>query len=328
MQFIREFLEPVLNGLNYNIFALGDAKITPLSIIYLLLLTALLVYVSGKLRSVLVERVLGRTHLDAGARQAIGTISRYVLLFLGVLIILQTVGINLTTLNVVAGAVGIGVGFGLQNIASNFISGLIILTERPVKVGDRIEVGNVDGKVMSIGARSTAVRTNDNITIIVPNSKFISENVVNWSFKESIIRFRVPVGVAYDADLHLVKKLLLEAAAENKDVLTDPKSAVRLMKFGDSSIDLQLWVWTKDKLQRNGVLISDLNFAIWDKFCANNIEIPFPQTDLHIKSGKLELKKDGSKSRNAFTNGDNSNNSDDGTELTNYEKEELNKDEI
>lgn len=100
------------------------------------------------------------------------------------------------------------------------------------------------------------------------------------------------------------------------------------MEFGDNSINMQLWVWTKEKLQRKTVLLSDLNFAIWEKFRANDIEIPFPQTDLHIKSGKLELKKDGSKSRNAFTNGDNSNNSDDGTELTNYEKEELNKDEI
>ena len=105
------------------------------------------------------------------------------------------------------------------------------------------------------------------------------------------MRFRVPVGVAYDADISLVKKLLLEVARENKDVLDEPKSAVRLIKFGDNSIDLQLWVWTKDKLQRKNVLVSNLNFAIWEKFRANDIEIPFPQTDLHIRSGQLELKR-------------------------------------
>ena len=177
MEFIREFIEPIRNALNYSFFDLGEAKITPLSIIYLVLLTVLLVYLSGKVRKILVERVLGRTHLDIGARQAIGTISRYALLFLGLLVILQTVGINLTTLNVVAGAVGIGVGFGLQNIAGNFISGLIILTERPIKVGDLVEINGVDGVVSIIGARSTKVKTIDDVTIIVPNSKFVSENV-------------------------------------------------------------------------------------------------------------------------------------------------------
>lgn len=236
---------------------------------------------------------MGKTHLDLGARVAIGTIVRYVVLLVGTLIIVQTVGINLTTLNVLAGAVGIGVGFGLQNVASNFISGLIILFERPVKVGDRIQVGEVDGKVTAIGARAPTVRTNDNITIIVPNSKFISENVVNWSFANQSVRFRVPIGVAYDSDLNLVKKLLLEVADENADVLKEPKAAVRLIEFGDSSIDLQLWIWTTEKLQRKAVLISNLNFAIWEKFRANDIEIPFPQTDLHIKTGRVKVKNNG-----------------------------------
>ena len=182
-EILRDYLDPIFNLLNYRIFTLGEAHITPLNIIYLILLTILLFYLSNKLKGFLVERILGKTHLDLGARVAVGTISRYFLLFIGFLIILQTVGINLTTLNVLAGAIGIGVGFGLQNVASNFISGLIILFERPVKVGDRIEVDGIDGKVTGIGARSTTVRTNDNITIIVPNSKFISENVVNWVLK-------------------------------------------------------------------------------------------------------------------------------------------------
>jgi small-conductance mechanosensitive channel len=298
-ELFREYLEPVRDVLNYTIFMLGDARITPLSIIYLIVLLILLFFLSNKLKHLLVERVLGRTKLDLGARQAIGTITRYLILFIGFLIILQTVGINLTTLNVLAGAVGIGVGFGLQNIASNFISGLIILFERPVQVGDRIEIDDVNGKVISIGARSTIVRTNDNITIIVPNSKFISENVINWSF-EGKVRFRVPVGVGYNADINLAKKLLLRVAEENGDVLKEPKPSVRLIKFGESSIDLELWVWSKEKLQRRAAFISDLNFAIWGKFRANNVEIPFPQTDLHIRSGKLKVEN----GEIAFSGGD------------------------
>src|SRR5690606_14357304 len=135
-----DYVDQIFKILNYNIFALGDAKITPLSILYTLLLTAALIYLSSKLKGLLISRLLRRTNLDAGAQDAIGTITRYLILFVGFLIILQTVVINLTTLNVLAGAVGIGVGFGLQNIANNFISGLIILLERPIKVGDRIEV--------------------------------------------------------------------------------------------------------------------------------------------------------------------------------------------
>jgi len=317
-EILRDYLDPFFNILNYRIFTLGEAHITPLNIIYLILLTVILFWLSNKLKNLLIERVLGRTHLDLGARVAIGTMTRYVLLFVGSLIILQTVGINLTTLNVLAGAIGIGVGFGLQNVASNFISGLIIMFERPIKIGDRIEVGDINGKVTGIGARSTTVRTNDNITIIVPNSKFIEENIVNWSFEENIVRFRIAVGVAYDSDIRLVKNLLLEVARENKDVLEEPKSAVRLMEFGDSSINLQLWVWTKTKLQRKTAFISDLNFAIWEKFRANDIEIPFPQTDLHIRSGKLELKKDVIKVEN---------DADDGTELDEFDEEKFNKNE-
>lgn len=316
-EILRDYLDPFFNLLNYRIFTLGEAHITPLNIIYLILLTVVLFWLSNKLKNLLVERVLGKTHLDLGARVAIGTIVRYVLLLVGFLIILQTVGINLTTLNVLAGAIGIGVGFGLQNVASNFISGLIILFERPVQVGDRIQVDDINGKVTRIGARSTTVRTNDNITIIVPNSKFIEENVINWSFEHNVVRFRIPVGVSYNSDLNLVKKVLLEVADENEDVLDEPKSAVRLMKFGDSSIDMQLWVWTREKLQRKNVLVSDLNFAIWEKFRANNIEIPFPQTDLHIRSGKLELKKD------AVSLGDLGNDEDE-IELDDFDDEKFN----
>lgn len=260
-----------------------------MTLLSLLVLSILLIYVSSKLKGVLVNRVLGRTSLDIGARQAIGTILRYVLVTVGFLVILQTFGIDLTTLNVLAGAVGIGVGFGLQNVANNFISGLIILMERPIKVGDRIEVDDVHGEVTAIGARSTIVRTNDNIAIIVPNSKFISENVINWSFDGGVVRFRIPVGVSYDSDVDLVTELLVQAAAENEDVADTPPPAVRFLRFDDSSLYFELRAWSRAKLHRPGLLTSNLNFAILKKFRENGIEIPFPQRDLHIRSGPLSV---------------------------------------
>jgi small-conductance mechanosensitive channel len=290
MDFFRDAAEPFFTALNYNFFELGEAKITPLSIIYLLLLSVLLVYISGKLRNFVIDRVLGRTSLDISARQSIGTIFRYLVLFLGLLVILQTVGINLTTLNVVAGAIGIGVGFGLQNIASNFISGLIIMIERPVKVGDRIEVGGINGQVSMIGARSTKVRTNDDITIIVPNSKFVSENVINWSFGEKKVRFNIPVDVAYDSDVESVTQVLLAVANANTDVLALPEPVVRLTKFDGGTLNLELRVWSETMLHRKGKFFSDLNFAIVQAFRDNDISVPSSDVDLLLKTNGSDRK--------------------------------------
>ncbi|MEP6944520.1 MAG: mechanosensitive ion channel domain-containing protein [Acidobacteriota bacterium] len=291
-KFVTEYLNPVFDLLNYNIFALGNAKITPLSIIYVVVFTIVLIYLSNKFKKLLIGRILKRTQLDIGAQAAIGAILRYAILLIGFLIILQTVGIDLTTLNVLAGAVGVGVGFGLQNVASNFISGLIILLERPIKVGDRVEVDKVNGKVIAIGARATRIRTNDNIAIIVPNSKFISENVVNWSFGSEEVRFRIPIGVGYDSDVDLVSRLLIEVGEENDDVLIDPKPAVRLIAFGESSIKFELWVWTVAGVHRPGAFKSGVNFAICRKFREHNIEIPFPQRDLNLRQGRIKIGRD------------------------------------
>jgi small-conductance mechanosensitive channel len=282
-ELLDEYLNPLFQLLNYNLFALGNARITPLSLLYIAILVIGLFYLSGRLRKVLVARLLTRTRLDMGAQQAIGTIVRYLVLFVGLLIIFQTVGIDLTTLNVLAGAVGIGVGFGMQNIANNFISGLIILIERPIKVGDRIEVNDVTGDVLAIGARSTTIKTNDNIHIIVPNSKFISENVTNWSLGGDMVRFKIPVGVSYDADLDLVTQLLLETAQDNEDVLDTPPPSVRLVEMGSSSLNFELRAWSRARLNRPGLFASDLNYEIVRRFRKHGIEIPFPQRDIRLR---------------------------------------------
>ncbi len=201
MEPLERFLSGIKEFLNIPIFSLGEFRLTLWTLLYLLILLVLLLYLSGRMRRWITDRLLARTSIPIGRRQAIATIVHYLVVVVGLLIILQTAGIDLTTLNVLAGAIGIGVGFGLQNIANNFISGLIILFERPIKVGDRIEVGDVEGDVTNIGARSTTVVTNDNISIIIPNAKLISENVINWSHNDNKVRFKIPVSVAYGTDV-------------------------------------------------------------------------------------------------------------------------------
>lgn len=292
MESVQDWLNRVRSVLEQPIFGSGDGAISLWSILYLVILVVLLFWGARRLQRLLTDRLLMRTRMDASARQATGTVVRYLVLLVGLLIIVQTAGIDLTTFNVLAGAIGIGVGFGLQNVVSNFIAGLIIMFERPIKVGDRIEVDQVDGDVIEIGARSTTVLTNDNITIIVPNSRFITETVVNWQYEDKTVRFKVPVAVAYGSDAHRVRELLLEVAGENPDVLESPEPNVRLMEFGDNGLVFELRVWSSSSVHRRGRLLSAINFAIYDKFNAAGIEFPFPQRDLHIRSGVLRVRRD------------------------------------
>jgi len=284
MEKIQQFLQSAREFLSIPVFKSGESSLTLWSLLSLVILLLLLFYISSRIRRWLTGTLLVRSKLDHGVREAVGSISRYLILVIGFLIILQTVGIDLTALNILAGAVGIGVGFGLQNIANNFISGLIILFERPIKIGDRIEVGDVEGDVTSIGSRATTVVTNDNIAIIVPNSSFIAQNVVNWSYTDQKVRFKIRVSVAYGSDPRTIEKLLLETAEENPDILKNPAPGVRFLEFGDNGLLFELRAWSTSLLHRKGKLISDLNFGIHKKFTANGIEFPFPQRDIHLRS--------------------------------------------
>ncbi|GAB5522162.1 MAG: hypothetical protein Roseis2KO_00340 [Roseivirga sp.] len=246
---------------------------------------ALLAYLSGKFKSVFVKQILSKYSDDIGVSQSIGTIIQYVLLIIGGLIVIQNSGINLGSLNVLAGALGVGIGFGLQNIANNFISGLIILFERPVKVGDRIDVGSITGDVIKISSRATTINTNDNISIIIPNADVINKQVVNWSHNDRNVRFGIPVGVAYKEDPAVIKKILTEVASAHPGVLKKPAPEVLFVQYGDSSLDFDLKVWTNRYTDRPIVLKSELYYRIFQKFKEQNIEIPYPQRDLHIRSG-------------------------------------------
>jgi len=275
--------------LDIHLFVLGGTEFTLWTVLYLVVLVVALVFISRMVKRWLANRVLARRDLDLGVRQAIATIFQYLFVLVGFLIILSTAGIDLTTLNVLAGAVGIGVGFGLQTIANNFISGLIILFERPVKVGDRIQVGDVTGDVVRIGARATTIKTNDNIEIIVPNAEFISSQVINWSHSDREVRLHIPVGVSYSSNPEEVRDILLEVAASHQGVLKSPPPDVIFTEFGDSSLNFDLRVWTSDYITKPKILRSDLNFAIRKKFRERGIEIPFPQRDIHVRSGAFVL---------------------------------------
>ena len=246
---------------------------------------AVITLLARGVRRLLLNHILDKTPLDLSVRHAVATSAQYLIVTVGFLVLLQSAAkIDLTMLGLVAGGVGVGVGFGLQNIANNLISGIFILFERPIKVGDRIEVGEVHGHVVHIAARATTVRTNDNIDIIIPNSSFTSSNVINWSHGDQRVRFRVPVTVAYGSDAGLVERLLLEVARENENVLKKPSPRVVFWAFGDSALEFQLRVWTTRMLHRRGVFFGQLNRAIYEKFQQHGVRIPFPQRDLHLKT--------------------------------------------
>ncbi|MEY2519725.1 MAG: potassium-dependent mechanosensitive channel [Verrucomicrobiota bacterium] len=261
-----------------------------LSLLQIFLLIALLIGVfwfSSRTKRFLFNRFLVKSGLDRSLQYAIAQIVSNLVLVIGIFLVLENTGIHLGALTVFAGAVGVGIGFGLQNIASNFISGLVILAERPITIGDRVEVAGVVGQVQQIRARSTVIVTNDNISMIVPNSKFIDSPVTNWTYGDPRVRFRVPIGVAYGSDVNKVREALIAAGRTNSHVLEDPAPSVFLTKFGESSIDFELVVWSSEMSHRPSRFKSDLNFAIEEKLREAGIEIPFPQRDVHIRSGSV-----------------------------------------
>ena len=270
-------------------FELGGLPVTPLFLIKTVGFLLLLSLLSRLAREGLKRRVLPHTSMDLGQQYATARFAGYFVWVLGLLIGLQTAGLNLSSLAVVGGALGIGIGFGLQPIVVNFVAGLILLAERPVKVGDRIEVGETLGDVIRIRGRATWVRTNDNVVIIVPNSDFINNRVTNWTVNDRQVRFAMEVGVSYGSDPDEVREILLSVAAAHHDVLADPPPDVLFTGFGDSSLNFALRVWTVSRVQVPKVLVSELYFETFRAFKARGIEIPFPQRDLHLRSVDLPI---------------------------------------
>jgi small-conductance mechanosensitive channel len=264
-----------------------------LSLFQIFLLLGLLIAVfwfSSQTKRFLFHQFLAKSGLDRGLQYAIAQIVSNLVLIVGILIVLDNAGIHLGTLTVFAGAVGVGIGFGLQNIASNFISGLVILAERPIAIGDRIEVAGIAGQVQQIRARSTVIMTNDNIAMIVPNTKFIDSTVTNWTYGDPRVRFRIPVGgVAYGSDVNKVRHALIAAAREHPATLKDPAPNAYIDRFGDGSIDFELIVWSQEMSYKPRRFKSDLNYLIEKHLREAGIEIPNPQRDVRIRSGVLKV---------------------------------------
>jgi small-conductance mechanosensitive channel len=266
-----------------RLFTIGTTEVT-LSAIFVFFSILLIIVVFSRLFArKLVDRILIRLQIEEGTRYTFRRAIELTFILIGAIIAFQSIGINLSGLAVIFGLLSVGIGFGLQNVTSNFVAGLILLFERPIKVGDRITVGGMEGDVVEINIRSTTIRSLNNIDIIVPNSEFVSSQVVNWSHGDRKIRLDIEVGVSYNSDLETVLRSLKEVALENQEILRDPEPDVHLREFGDSSWNMKLRVWI-DNPKRHPVVRSDINCAIVRKFRENGVEIPFPQTDLHLRS--------------------------------------------
>jgi small-conductance mechanosensitive channel len=281
---IRELAGTVYLYLTQPLFTLGDAAFSFATLLKLAFFFVIVALLAGALRRFLSLRLLPRLHIERGLAYALSNIVFYILITLGLFISLEATGVDLSSVTVLFGALGVGVGFGLQAVVSNFVSGLILLLERPIQVGDHIEMGTLHGTVTRIRMRATEVLTNDNIAVIVPNNELTGQQVINWSRGGDTMRIRIPIGVAYGSDVKKVVEALMEAADNTKEMLKQPAPHVRLTGFGDSSLNFELLGWTRELLQRRGLFISGVNYAIHDALKKHGIEIPFPQRDLHVRS--------------------------------------------
>jgi len=275
---------------NYELFTSQNYPVTIGMLILGITLLILGYFASNFLSKKLVTKLLSRFNLNQGASAAIQALTFYALLVTFALAALKIINVPLTMFTVLGGAFAIGIGFGSQNLVNNFISGLILLAEQPIRVGDLIEVEGYTGIIKRIGARSTAVRTANNIDIIVPNSSFLEKNVINWTRSNTQMRLNVKVGVDYGSDLNLVSETLIKAANTHKKVLPSPKPFVLFTEFGDSALNFELLAWANIRNTSDRQAIeSDLRFRINDLFIEKNISIPFPH-QVMVSNKAIEVK--------------------------------------
>jgi small-conductance mechanosensitive channel len=240
--------------------------------------------------TLLERRIANRRHIDPGLRYTICRLVKYVVITIGSLVALKMAfGIDLTSIAVIFTALSVGIGFGLQYIAADIASGFILLFERPIRIGDRITIGDDEGDVKSINLRTTVVTTNDQIAIIVPNSRLVSQRVINWSYGDPRARITIPIAVSYDSDIQLVTDTLIEAARTVPNVLPEPQARVQFLKFGDYSLDFRLLVWTNQP-RRHMQLRSDINYRIAQLFRERSITIPYPTQEFLLKG--VDLSRD------------------------------------
>ena len=279
-------------------FTIGNISVSVTSLAIGVGIFLLALVISRSLQSFLQRRMERHGYIDPGIRYTIFRLAHYLIISIGIIFALKNAfGLDLTSLAVVFTALSVGIGFGLQFIAGDIASGFILLFERPVRIGDFITITGPDsklteGRVQSINLRTTLVVTNDHITAIVPNSKLVNQELINWSYGGKRSRIAIPVGVSYDSDVESVTKTLLNAAEGINHVLEEPKPSVQFLGFGESSLDFRLLVWT-DRPRRHPQIKSDINYRIERLFREQRIEIPFPQRELRVRGGALQIESGG-----------------------------------
>jgi len=283
----RSWRYKIFEFLTARIINLGTSNYSALELLLFLMLTVGLWFLVSLITRFFRLYVLRRAGLDRRMQDILGVLVQYALTFLGIIILLQIWGIDVSSLAILASVLGVGLGFGVQNITNNFISGFIITLERPIQLGDFVNVGELVGTVEHIGARSTEIRTLDQVTIIVPNSRFLENEVINWSHGDPVSRLHLPVGVAYGSNIEKVKRALLEAVKRHPEVLLRPHPEVWFHGFGDNALNFELMVWTGEPRKQFKVK-SDLYYAIEASLRRYDIEIPFPQRVLHLRSPQLD----------------------------------------
>jgi len=281
----------VLDGLSVTV---GGIRVSALLIIKGVISLAVLLWAAVLLSGVLERRITQSPTMTPAAQVLFAKLLKIVLFTIAIVVALNSVGIDLTAFAVLGGAIGLGIGFGLQKIVSNLISGVIILLDKSIKPGDVIGLGDTFGWIKSLGARYASVVTRDGTEWLIPNEDLITQQVVNWSYSNEAVRLKIPVGISYKSDPRKAIALCFEAAAETERVLEDPKTNVLLKGFGDSSVDIEIRIWIRDP--QNGVsnVKSEVLLRVWDKFHENGVEIPFPQRDLHlIPPAQVSVQSDG-----------------------------------
>jgi potassium-dependent mechanosensitive channel len=299
----QNFWDRIWHYLNYvnRPLTVGNITVSVTSLVIGVAIFLFALLISRTLQSFLQRRLQRRGHIDPGIQYTIFRLAHYLIISIGLIFALKNAfGLDLTSLAVVFTALSVGIGFGLQFIAGDLASGFILLFERPVRVGDFITVAGPDGKltegrVQSINLRTTVVITNDHITAILPNSKLVNQELINWSYGEKRSRISIPVGVSYDADVELVTQTLLRAAEGVNNLLAEPKPSVQFLGFGESSLDFRLLVWT-DRPRRHPQIKSDINYRIERLFRESRIEIPYPQRELRVRGGALQIERGGPES--------------------------------
>lgn len=279
----------LLNGIGFTV---GAAKITVLTLFKGIAALVILLWAANLVGEFFESRIRSASDLTPSVQVLFAKLFKVALLGIALLVAMSAVGIDLTAFAVVGGAVGVGVGFGLQKIVSNLISGVILLVDNSIKPGDVIAVGDQYGRVDSLGARYVSVTTRDGVEHLIPNEDLIINRVENWSHSNNLLRLRLEVGVHYKSDVHKAMQLCLDAAHETPRVLDEPTPVCLMSGFGDNSVNLSIRYWINDPMNGRDNVASDILVRLWDKFAANDIEIPYPQRDIHLRTPTWEDIKD------------------------------------